>query len=83
MSEKEKLTLLNPEKYKGNSSHPSLDKVIRQVSKATIERDTHLMCWYILIIEFEDGKVYRDSSGSIRGCKQIFAFQCKAGSKWD
>lgn len=38
--------------------------------------------WYDLKIVFEDGHIFEDSSASIRGCKQIFAFQCSAGSKW-
>lgn len=76
-------TLIAPNEYKGYAAHPTLDKTIRQVIKATITRCTHLSCWYDLKIEFENYKIFTSSSGSIKGCKQIFAFQCKAGSKWE
>ncbi|MFT0294379.1 hypothetical protein [Bacteroides thetaiotaomicron] len=77
-----KLQLLTPEKYKGYACHPAEDRTTRQVVNATIERCADMNHWYDLKIVFEDGHIFEDSSASIRGCKQIFAFQCSAGSKW-
>lgn len=78
----DKLLLLNPEKYKGYACHPVEDKTIRQVLSATITRATYMNSWYNIEIIFEGGHVFGSSSSSIKGCKQIFAFQCSAGSKW-
>ncbi|NDV83419.1 hypothetical protein D0T87_15720 [Bacteroides sp. 51] len=77
------LTLKNPEKYKGYAKHPTQDKTIRQVVNATIAKSKHLSCWYDLRIEFENEVVFYNSSGSVAGCKRMFAFQCVAGSKWE
>jgi len=76
------MILKNPEKYQGFAKHPTEDKTIRKVVKATITKCKHLSSWYDLKIEFEGGFIFLNSSGSIRGCKQMFAFQCSAGSKW-
>lgn len=88
MSKKEldhggKLLLLNPEKYKGYACHPTEDKTIRRVLNATITRVTYMNHWYNIEIVFEGDHVFESSSATIRGCKQIFAFQCSAGSKWE
>lgn len=77
------LALKNPEKYHGYAKHPTEDKTIRQVVSATITKCAHLSCWYDLKIVFEDDMVFYSSSGSIKGCKRIFAFQCAAGSQWE
>lgn len=78
----DKLILLNPDKYKGYACHPTEDKAIRWVLNATITRCTYMSNWYNIEIIFEEGRVFSSSSSSIKGCKQIFAFQCSAGSKW-
>lgn len=78
-----KLLLLNPEKYKGYACHPTEDKTVRQVLSATITRATDMNCWYDIEIVFEGDHVFESSSATIKGCKQIFAFQCSAGSKWE
>lgn len=79
----EKLTLLNPEKYRGYASHPTEDKTIRQVLSASIERDTYLNNWYFIEIVFEGEHIFESASCTIKGCKQMFAFQCSAGSNWE
>lgn len=79
----EKMYLLNPENYKGYACHPAEDKTIRKVLRAFIERDTHLNHWFSLEIEFEEEHIFHSSSATVKGCKQIFAVQCSAGSKWE
>lgn len=79
----DKLLLLNPRQYKGYACHPTEDKTIRRVLNATITRYTYRSSWYNIEIVFEEGHVFSSSSSSIKGCKQIFAFQCSAGSKWE
>ncbi|WP_296938342.1 hypothetical protein [uncultured Dysgonomonas sp.] len=76
------MTLLNPEQYTGYAKHPTQDKTLRKVVNSSIRKCEHMSQWYEIRIEFEGGKIFYSSSGSIKGCKQIFAFQCKAGSKW-
>lgn len=79
----EKLILKNPEKYKGYAKHPTQDKTIYQVVRASISNCPHLTSWYDLRIEFENDIVFYNSAGSVKGCKLMFAFQCCAGSKWE
>ena len=76
------LVLQNPEKYSGYSKHPAKDKTIRQVKEAIIQSCRHLEGWVTLEICFTDGEKYYDSSPSVRGAKQQFAFLIKKGSKW-
>ena len=77
-----KKTLRNPERYKGHWTHPINDKSTYQVIGATIT-PTFPGAWHLLEIQFEGGKKFMKASPSERGAKQIFAYQCSGGSKWD
>lgn len=77
------LSLVEPSKYSGYSKHPSADNTIRKVSGATITPiKTSTTGWVTLEIMFEDGERFSGASPSARGAKQMFAFQCSNGSKW-
>lgn len=74
--------LLNPEKYTGYNDHPINCEHLHRVKRASISPCRYLSGWFDLRIEFEEGKEFFATSDTIRGLKQRFAFQCKAGSKW-
>jgi len=76
------LELKNPETYLGHSKHPAEDPEKRKVISAQITL-TGFTSGYDLNIHFEGGHRFYDYSETIRGAKMKFAFQCKAGSKWD
>ncbi len=76
------LKLIQPETYKGYCAHPTADNTRRPVIEAMIKR-SYRSGGYDLEIFFTEGKSFYRWSPSVRGAKQCFAFQCRAGSKWE
>ncbi len=79
-----RLSLENPENYEGYWKHPAEDNKLRKVKKATITPcQWSETGWVNLEIIFEGNKKrFSKSSPSIKGAIQIFAFQCRKGSRW-
>lgn len=77
------LELINPSQYNGHSKHPAEDGTVRIVKSASIIPCAHSKTgWVDIYIYFEDGQRFYSASPSVRGAKQIFAFQCQSGAKW-
>lgn len=77
-------SLVGAEQFEGFSKHPAEDNIVRKVKEATIKPIEHSSTgWVNLEIIFNDGERFSGSSPSVRGAKQMFAFQCRKGSKWE
>ncbi len=77
-------SLVDAERFEGFSKHPAADNTVRKVKEATIKPIEYSSTgWVYLEIQFNDGERFIGSSPSVRGAKQMFAFQCRKGSKWE